>query len=99
MKFIFPKNYNFKNKIFGIIDYTTAFINVFWCALILIFVNLLFKNIRIKIFIFISTCFPLILFSFSGFHGENIVYVLLYMIKFIFRQKLYLYSKNYKKKF
>ena len=25
MKFIFPQNYNFKNKLFGIIDYTNLF--------------------------------------------------------------------------
>ena len=27
MKFIFPQNYNFKNKLLGIIDYSTAFFN------------------------------------------------------------------------
>ena len=97
MKFIFPKNYNFKNKILGIIDYPTAFVNVIWYAFILILVNILFTNIKIKIFIFISVCFPLFLFSISGFHGENIVYVFIYIIKFIFRQKLYFYDKNYKK--
>lgn len=97
MKFIFPKNYNFKNKIFGIIDYTTAFVNIIWYAFVLILVNILFTNIKIKIFIFISVCFPLFLFSFSGFHGENIVYVFVYMTKFIFRQKLFFYDKNYKK--
>ena len=30
MKFIFPKNYNFKNKLFGFIDYSTIFINLIW---------------------------------------------------------------------
>ena len=29
MKFIIPQNYNFKSKIFGIIDYSTAFLNIF----------------------------------------------------------------------
>ena len=28
MNFIFPKNYNFKNKFLGFIDYTTIFINI-----------------------------------------------------------------------
>ena len=28
MKFIFPQNYNFKNKLFGIIDYTNLFLNI-----------------------------------------------------------------------
>ena len=97
MKFIFPQNYNFKNKIFGIIDYTTALTNVIWYVFIFILVNLIFSDISIKIIIFISTCLPLFLFSISGFNGENIVYVFIYMTKFILKQKLYFYSKNYKK--
>lgn len=97
MKFIFPQNYHFKNKIFGIIDYTTAFVNLVWYIIILIIVNLIFDSIDIKVFVFITFCFPLLLLSFSGFHGENIVTVLSYLFKFIFRQKLYFYSKKYKK--
>ena len=42
MKFIFPKNYNFKNKIFGIIDYSTALVNIIWYAFIFLLINLLF---------------------------------------------------------
>lgn len=97
MKFIFPQNYNFKNKILGIIDYTTAFVNIIWYTLVLLIVNILFKDISIKIFLFIVFCFPLLLFSFSGFNGENIFYVFIYMSKFFLKQKLFLYSKNYKK--
>ena len=41
MKFIFPKNYNFKNKIFGIIDYSTALVNIIWYAFIFLLINLL----------------------------------------------------------
>ena len=99
MKFIIPQNYNFKNKILGIIDYTTAFINIFWYALILLIVNILFRDLTIKIFLFIIFCFPLLLFSFFGFNGENIFYLFIYMSKFLLKQKLYLYSKNYKNKF
>ena len=96
MKFIFPKNYQFKNKIFGIIDYTTAFVNIIWYAIVLIFVNLIFDSIDIKVFVFISLCFPLLLISFSGFNGENIITVLSYLFKFITKQKLYFFSKKYK---
>ena len=97
MKFIFPQNYHFKNKILGIIDYTTAFVNLVWYVFVLILVNLIFDSINVKVFVFISLCFPLFLFCFSGFHGENIITVLSYLFKFIFRQKLYFYGKNYKK--
>ena len=93
MKFIFPQNYRFKNKILGVIDYTTAFVNLTWYAFIFLIVNLLFSNINLKIFVFILFCFPLLLFSFSGFHGENMITVLIYITRFIFKQKLYFYSK------
>ena len=94
MKFIFPQNYHFKNKIFGVIDYTTAFVNIAWYAFVLLIVNFLFSSINIKIFLFILLCFPLLLFSFSGFNGENIILVFFYMLKFILKQKLYFYSKT-----
>lgn len=93
MKFIFPQNYNFKSKLFGIIDYSTIFLNLFWDFFVFIFINF-FNNLNIKIFIFFILCFPLFLFSISGFNGENIFYVLTYIIKFILKQKLILFSKN-----
>ena len=93
MKFIIPQNYNFKNKIFGIIDYSTAFLNIFWYIIVFIILNILFKNWNVKIFLLISLCFPITLFSIVGFNGEPIVYVLKYVIKFLLRPKLYLYKK------
>ena len=30
MKFIFPQNYDFKNKLFGFIDYSTVIFNLIW---------------------------------------------------------------------
>lgn len=93
MKFIFPQNYNFKNKIFGVIDYTTAAVNIIWYAIVFCLVYFFIPSIEAKIIIFILFCFPLLLFSFSGFNGENIVYVFAYMFKFIIKQKLYFYKK------
>ena len=79
MKFIFPQNYNFKNKLFGMIDYSTAFVNVVWYAIVFIVLHSLISDWTVKIFVFIVLCFPLLLFSFAGFHGENIVYVFYYL--------------------
>ena len=93
MKFIFPQNYNFKNKLLGVIDYSTAFVNLLWYAIVFLMVNLIFNNLTLKIFVFIVFCFPLLLFSFAGFNGENIIYVFSYLIRFIFRPKLFLYKK------
>lgn len=93
MKFIIPQNYNFKSKILGIIDYSTAFFNVFWYVFIFIVLNLIFKNWNIKIFLLIALCFPITLFSIVGFNGESVTYVFSYIIKYLIRPKLYLYKK------
>lgn len=96
MKFIFPQNYDFKNKLFGIIDYSTAFVNLLWYAFVFIFINLIFKDLTLKIFIFVVLCFPLLLFSFAGFHGENILYLFSYLAHFLMKPKLFLYKKSNK---
>ena len=44
MKFIFPQNYDFKNKLFGIIDYSTAFVNLLWYSLIFLLINLIINS-------------------------------------------------------
>ena len=93
MKFIFPQNYNFKNKILGIIDYSTAFLNLVWDILVFAISNIFFSDWSLKIFILIIFCFPLLLFSFVGFNGENILYVFSYLISFFTKPKLYLYKK------
>ena len=85
MKFIFPQNYNFKNKLFGIIDYTTIFVNVVWSALVFLIVFLIIQDWSFRI---------LLLFSIVGFQGENIVYVLSYLLNFIVCQKLFFFKKN-----
>ena len=93
MKFIFPQNYNFSNKILGFIDYSTAIFLVCWCALVGGLLHLLISDITIKIVCFIVFCFPLFLFSIIGFNNENILYVLSYLIKFAFKNKLLFFDK------
>ena len=93
MKFIIPQNYNFKNKLLGLIDYSTAFLNIFWYILIFVLLNFLFKNWNVKIFLLISLCFPITLFSILGFNGEPLIYVLKYFLKYILKPKIYLYKK------
>ena len=94
MKFIFPQNYRFKNKLLGIIDYSTLFFNIILAILLFVFINLIFKNINLKIFIFIIFYFPILLFSIIGFNHENILYIIIYLIKYIKNKKLYLYNKK-----
>lgn len=92
MKYIFPKNYNFKNKIFGIIDYTTAIFNVLIFVLLFSIINLVFKSINLKIILIIIIYLPIFLFSIIGFNNENVLYIIFYIIKYLVRPKLYLYK-------
>lgn len=93
MKFIFPQNYSFKNKLFGVLDYSTAIINIVWAVFVFCFCNLIFKNLDIKIFLFVVLCLPLLMFSIVGFNHENILYVFIYVVKFFKNRKVYLYMK------
>ncbi len=93
VNFIFPQNYKFKTKIFGLIDYQTAVFNTIWFGLVYIILNIFFQSINIKIFLFIIFSFPMLLFSIVGINGENLIIVAVYMSKFIIKQKLYLYNK------
>ena len=91
MKFIFPQNYNFNIKLLGIIDYTAAIVDVIWGILVFFILNIFFKSISIKIFLFIILVFPVVILSIVGVDGENLLYFLSYILKYIFKQKLYLY--------
>ena len=94
MKFIIPQNYNFKNKILGILDYQTAIFIVIWCSITFGLLHIFIKNWDIKIFLFISLSFPIILFSIVGLNGESIVYVLKYILKYLIRPN-YIYIKSF----
>ena len=92
MKFIFPQNFNFKNKLLGIIDYPTAIFNIIYFLLVYILTNIFISNLTIKIIIIILFYLPIFLISVIDFNHENILYFFWYMIKFIFRPKIYLYK-------
>lgn len=93
MKFIFPQNYSFNSKLFGLIDYQTAILNLCCWIIIFIITYLLKLNLFTKIVVFIVTCFPLLLISLFGVHQENILYVFHYIFLFIKKPKIYLYKK------
>ena len=92
MKFIFPQNYKFNNKLLGIIDYSTAITNIVWYILVYFIINLIFNSIKIKIFVFILLCFPFFLISIIGFNRENVISVIVYVFKFLKNRNIYLYK-------
>ena len=93
MKFIFPQNYKFNTKIFGLINYQTAILNIIWDSLVFLILNMIFKNLNIKIFLFIILNFPILIFSIVGINGDSLMDVIIYMSKFIIKPKLLFYSK------
>lgn len=94
IKFIFPQNYNFKPKLFGILDYPTAIFCIIWCTLIFFVSNLIFDSIQIIISCCCITILPVIIFCFVGFNGENIGAVLKYMLVYLITPKVYVFNKK-----
>ena len=94
MKFIFPQNYKFSTKIFGILDYSTAIVDVLWISIVLILSNIFFKSLKIKLFILIILTLPILIISAVGINGENMIYVAKYIVEYFFRPKVILYDKN-----
>lgn len=94
MKFIFPQNYNFNNKLFGFIEYSTLFLNAIW-GVFIYFISFIFSgNIPLRISLFIILFFPVLLFSIIGFNNEKIIYIIKYIFIFFKSPKYYLYKKN-----
>lgn len=93
IKFIFPQNYNFKNKLFGFLDYSTVLVNIFWGFFIFLILKLFNLSFNLKLSFFITFYLPLFLFSILGFNNENIIYFIKYTFKFIKNRKVYFYNK------
>ncbi len=94
MNFMIPKNYKFKPKLFGLIDYQTAVLDSIWAGILYVFVNLFFTTLTTKIYFFIGLFLPFFLFSMVGIYHENMLSVLIYLLKFYKGQKIYLYKKR-----
>ena len=58
MKFIFPQNYNFKNKLFGFIDYNSLILNIIWDIFIFFFILKFISNLTINKFLFLQSTHP-----------------------------------------
>jgi len=93
MKFIFPKNYNFRYKLLGFIDYTTAILDALIGCVLIFFLNIFISSIMTKIYIFIILFLPIFLFSIFGIGRENPISVFYYMFKFFKNKGIFLYNK------
>lgn len=94
MKFIFPKNYSFKYKLLGFIDYSTAILDTIIGFALYFILNIFIHNMLTKIYVFTILFLPIILFSIFGLGKENLLSVIYYMYTFFKNQNIYLYSKK-----
>lgn len=94
MKFIFPKNYRYRAKILGFIDYVTAIVDSLIGILLFSLIHIFIKKITTQIYFFIILFVPIILFSAFVLDGENIITYTLQIIKFIKRRGIYFYEKK-----
>lgn len=95
IKFIFPQNYNFKSKLFGVIDYATAIFCLVWSIIVLSILNLIFDSITVIISLCIILILPVIIFCIVGFNGENIGIVIKYILFYLLKPKIYVFNKKY----
>lgn len=93
MQFIIPKNYKFKPKLLGILDYQTALINGVWAGILYLLSNIFFKTLTHKLYFMIALFLPFLLFTIVGVNNENIISVSIYILKYFKRQKIFLYKK------
>lgn len=95
IKFIFPQNYNFKPKLLGIINYSSAIFCIIWCVSIFFILKLILNSIKLVLFWSIVLILPISLFCIVGFNGENIYCVIKYILIYIVKPKVYVFNKKY----
>ena len=94
MNFIIPKNYKFKPKLLGLLDYQTAVIDGIWAGILYILSNIFFISLTHKLYFMIALFLPFLLFTIVGINNESIVSVSIYIFKYLKKQKIYLYKKQ-----
>lgn len=95
MKFIFPKNYSFKYKLLGFIDYSTAILDAVVGLVLYGILSIFISNMLDRVYVFIILFLPILLFSVFGLGQESLLSVICYMFNFFKNQNVYLYSKNH----
>ena len=94
MQFIIPKNYKFKTKLLGLLDYQTAVIDGIWAGILFLLSNLIFTSLTHKLYFIVVLFLPVLLFTIIGVNNESVISVTIYIFKYFKRQKIFLYKKK-----
>ena len=94
------KNFNRKNKWFGIIDYKSLVVLVVY--IFIIFTILRYTNIKIEyaLYVFMFLTVPVVAVVFININNEVAIDIIYIILKFYFKQGMYVnkkYKKSYKK--
>lgn len=95
MKFIFPKNYNYSFKLLGMFSYSSIIFACIWAFIVYSISSFLFSSFIIKFYFFILLFIPMFLFSILNKSNENIIFIIFYILKYLYRPKVYFYDKRF----
>lgn len=91
--YVIPKNYDFKPKLFGMIEYRLGiFITILTLTLIFIFNNINIPAVT-KIQIILILNIPILMVGTIGVRGEKLFDILKILLVYYLKPKLYFYSK------
>lgn len=95
--YIFPENYNKKEKFLGIIDYKLLVVIVVIGFITFYTLKYIEINMKLKVCLFIVLAgFPSIIIL-IGVNGENMVDFIKYIFKFLIKPRVYVYRKTEEK--
>lgn len=96
LKYIIHQNYDTSPRLFGIFSYTSIIISLCIVIPIIYLTYISCFEINIKIYIIVSVTIPLIIINYIFSNSNNIYVLLLFILKYLFSNKVYLYDKYLK---
>lgn len=96
VKYIFPLNYKYSEKLLGIIEYKVLLPLSIYGAILLLILSRFNISIFLGFSIFIILFFPPLLLSINTINGETIFSFLFAVVTFEKKSKVYLYKKDCK---
>lgn len=96
--FIFPTNYNRKEKFLGMLDYKIISIIAVWGAIVFFILKAASCGTLMKIYLFLFVFGMPSILMLVGFNGENMADVLRYLLRYLISPKAYIYKKREEEK-
>jgi len=92
-EYIFPMNYKKKEKFLGMVDYKTLVVLVIFSTLTFFILKNIAVGIGVKVTIFIMVVGFFSILMLVGVNGENMLDFLVFVCKYLIREKVYVYRK------